>query len=230
MGKQSVLDAYHGKRTETVPWVPYVGVHGAFLLGERADRYLQSPELMAKGVLNAAKQYQADGITFCFDLQIEAMAMGCEVKWFEDNTPAVTNHPLTDQPLKKANLRIPTAKDGRWPTLIEAGKRVKDEIGDVALLGLLCGPITLGAHLKGVKLFTDLYKNPEEAKEIIDFAGEVGAESARIYSDIGCDVIVIVDPTASLVRPEIFNKFVTPACQPALKVIHEAGLTSSYWS
>lgn len=230
MGKQMVIDAYHGKKTERVPWVPYVGVHGAFLLGERADRYLQDPKLLAQGVLNAAERYKADGIPLCFDLQIEAMTMGCEARWWEDNPPAITVHILADRSLQEAGLKIPTARDGRWPAVVEAGKRVKQEIGDVALLGLLCGPITLGAHLRGVKLFTDIYKNPDMAKEVIDFAGRVGAESARIYAEIGCDVIAIVDPTASLVKPEMFRRFITPACQPALKVIHDAGLTSSYWS
>ena len=29
MGKQWVIDAVKGLRPEKVPWVPYVGVHGA---------------------------------------------------------------------------------------------------------------------------------------------------------------------------------------------------------
>lgn len=230
MGKQRVIDAYRGKKTDKVPWVPYVGVHGAFLLGERADRYLQDADLLARGVLHSARRYKAEGIPLCFDLQVEAMAMGCEARWWEDNPPAITVHPLAERSLKEAELKVPTASDGRWPVLVEAGRKVKAEIGDVALLGLFCGPITLGAHLRGVKLFTDIYKNPDMAREVIDFAGQVGAESARIYAEIGCDVIAIVDPVASLVKPQSFREFITPACQPALKVIHDAGITSSYWS
>lgn len=229
MGKQWVLDAYHCKRPERVPWVPYVGVHAAYLIGVTADKFFQDADLIAKGVLYAAKRYQADGIPLLFDLNVEAQAMGLKVKWLADNPPTVAEHPLADKTWEQANLSIPTAKDGRWPVIIEAGKRVKAEIGDVALLGLLCGPLTLAAHLRGAKLFTDLYKSPDEAKKIVDFAGEVGAEAARIYRDIGCDIICIVDPVSSQIRPETFVKFVTPACQPAIKVIHEAGLTSSYW-
>ena len=230
MGKQQVIDANRGKKIDKVPFVPYVWVHGAFILKEKADRYLQDPDIMARGVLNAAKRYKADGIPLCFDLQVEAMAMGCEARWWDENPPAITKHPLADRSLKEAGLKVPTAADGRWPVLVEAGKKVKAEIGDVALLGLLCGPITLGAHLRGVKLFTDIYKNPGMAREIIDFAGAVGAESARIYAEIGCDVIAIVDPVASLVKPQSFREFITPACQPAVKAIHDAGITSSYWS
>ncbi|MBP1739755.1 MAG: hypothetical protein H6Q48_2048, partial [Deltaproteobacteria bacterium] len=32
MAKQKLIDAYRGKRTEDPPWVPYAGVHSAFLI------------------------------------------------------------------------------------------------------------------------------------------------------------------------------------------------------
>ncbi|MBS4032356.1 MAG: hypothetical protein KGZ63_13190 [Clostridiales bacterium] len=229
MGIQLLIDAYRGKKTPKAPWLPYAGVHCAYLIGEKADVYLQDPDLIAKGVLFAAERYKADGIPLVFDLNIEGMSMGCEAKWYPDNPPAITGHPLADKTLAEANLKIPTAKDGRWPVIVEAGKKVMAQKGDVALLGLICGPLTLASHLRGVKIFTDVVKNPALAKEIMDFCAQVCAESARIYRDIGCEIIAIVDPVASQIKPGTFAEFVTPACQPAIDVIHEAGLTSSFF-
>ncbi|NIR16896.1 MAG: hypothetical protein GWN86_24445, partial [Desulfobacterales bacterium] len=60
MAKQKLIDAYRGKRTEDPPWVPYAGVHCAFLINEPADKMLQDPALLAKGVVNAAQRYKAD--------------------------------------------------------------------------------------------------------------------------------------------------------------------------
>jgi hypothetical protein len=51
MAKQMLLDAYHGKKTVKPPWVPYAGVHCAFLINEPADKMLQDPELLAKAFL-----------------------------------------------------------------------------------------------------------------------------------------------------------------------------------
>ena len=229
MAKQLLIDAYRGKRTERAPWVPYAGVHAAYLIGEKADKYFQDPNLIAKGVLYAAERYKADGVPLVFDLNVEAMSMGCAAKWVLDNPPSIIGHPLQDKSLKEANLKIPTAKDGRWPVIVEAGKKVMAKKGDWVLMGLFCGPLTLASHLRGVKIFTDVYKNRPLAKEIIDFAGKVGAESARIYRDIGCEIIAIVDPVASQIKPETFREFVTPACQEAIKVIHDGGLTSSFF-
>lgn len=230
MGKQDVIDAVKGLPTQKVPWVPYSGVHSAFLIGEPADKYLKDADLIAKGVMYAAERYKADGIPLLFDLTVEAISMGCDHKWWPDNPPSITGHPLDKKSLKEAGLKIPGPKDGRWPVIIEAGKKVRAALPDVALYGILCGPLTLASHLRGVRIFTDVYKNKVVAKEIIDFCGEVAAEAARIYAEeIGCDVIAITDPVASQIKPETFREFVAPASQPAIRAIKKAGKVSSFF-
>ncbi len=230
MGKQDVINAVKGLPTEKVPWVPYSGVHSAFLIGEPADKFLQDPDLIAKGVVFAAERYKADGIPLLFDLSVEAISMGCDHKWWSDNPPSITGHPLDKKTLAECGLKIPGPKDGRWPVIIEAGKKVRAALQDVALYGILCGPLTLASHLRGVRIFTDIYKNKAVAKEIIDFSGEVGGEAARIYAEeIGCDVIAITDPVASQIKPETFREFVSPATQPAIQAAKKAGKVSSFF-
>jgi len=231
MAKQLLIDAYHGKKTKGVPWVPYAGVHCAFVIGEPGDKYMQDPELLAKGVVETAKLYKADGIPLVFDLSVEATSMGCGIKWWPDNVPSVTTHPAAGCSVAEAGLKIPGPTDGRWPVLIEAAKIAKPQLDelDCALMGLLCGPLTLAAHLKGVKVFTDVYKDKAAAHDVISFSGKVAAKSAEIYADMGCDIIAIVDPVASQIKDETFQEFVTPNCQEAIKVIHERGKTSSFF-
>ncbi|GAB4268553.1 MAG: methylcobamide:CoM methyltransferase MtaA [Deferrisomatales bacterium] len=231
MAKQKLIDAYRGKRTENAPWVPYAGVNCAFLINEPADKFLQDPQLLAKGVVNAAKRYHADGIPLLFDLSVEANAVGCQLKWWEDNVPSVTTHPCSDRTPSQASLQVPTKDSGRWPVIFEAAKIAKPQLDelDCVMMGLLCGPLTLASHLAGVRIFTDVYKNKDFAHEVVKFAGEVGAASARFYADMGCEIIAIVDPVASQIKAETFREFVTPNAQPAIEVIHGAGLTSSFF-
>lgn len=125
MGRQDVIDAVKGLPTTKVPWVPYSGVHSAFLTREPADKYLQDPDLLAKGVIFAAERYKADGVPLLFDLTVEAISMGCEHKWWKDNPPSVTGHPLDKQSVSEAGLKVPGPKDGRWPVIIEAGKKAR---------------------------------------------------------------------------------------------------------
>ncbi len=231
MAKQKLIDAYRGKRTVDAPWVPYAGVHCAFLINEPADKMLKDPELLAKGVVNAAERYKADGIPLVFDLSVEAHSVGCELKWWEDNVPSVKTHPCSAKTPAEAGLKVPTKDSGRWPVLFEAAKLAKPKLDemDCALMGLFCGPLTLASHLAGVRIFTDVYKNKEFAHEVLKFAGEVGAAAAQFYSEMGCDIIANVDPVASQIKSETFKEFVTPNCQDAIKVIHDAGQTSSFF-
>ncbi len=231
MAKQLLIDAYRGKRTASPPWVPYAGVHCAFLINEPADKMLKDPELLAKGVVNAAKRYKADGIPLVFDLSVEANSIGCELKWWGDNVPSVTTHPCSNKTPADAGLKLPTKEDGRWPVLYEAAKIAKPQLDelDCVMMGLFCGPLTLASHLAGVRIFTDVYKNPDFAHEVIKFAGEIGAAAAGFYAEMGAEIIAIVDPVASQIKSETFKEFVTPTAQPAIKAIHDAGCTSSFF-
>ena len=231
MAKQKLIDAYRGKRTDTPPWVPYAGVHCAFLINEPADKMLKDPELLAKGVVNAAKRYKADGIPLVFDLSVEANSVGCDLKWWPDNVPSVTTHPCSDKTPAEAGLKLPTKESGRWPVLYEAARIARPQLDelDCCLMGLFCGPLTLAAHLAGVRIFTDVYKHKEFAAEICKFAGEIGARAAEFYVEMGCDIIANVDPVASQIRPETFREYVTPNCQAAIKIINDSGTTSSFF-
>lgn len=231
MAKQMYIDSVRGKRTETAPWVPYSGVHCAFLINEPADKYLQDPEILAKGLVETAKKYKADGIPLVFDLSVEAQSIGCELKWWPDNVPSVTTHPCQDKTPEEAGLKLPTKDSGRWPILFEAARIAKPQLDelDCALIGGICGPLTLASHLAGVRIFTDVYKNKDFAKSVCEFAGQLGAVAAQFYAEMGCEVIAVIDPVASQIKSETFKEFVSPYVKPATDVINGAGLTSSFF-
>ena len=231
MAKQKLIDAIRGKRTENAPWVPYAGVHCAFVINERADTYLQDPELLARGLVETAKKYRADGIPLVFDLSIEANALGCELEWWEDNVPSVATHPCSELPPQQANIEEMTKTSGRWPLLFEAARIAKPQLDelDCALIGAVCGPLTLASHLAGVRIFTDVYKNKEFVHEVIGCAGKAVAAAAQFYIDMGCEIVAIVDPVSSQIKPDTFKEFVTPYVKEATGVINDAGCTSSFF-
>jgi uroporphyrinogen decarboxylase len=226
-----LIDATYGRRTPIAPWVPYAGVHCAYLIKEKATAYFQDPQLIARGVVEAARTYHADGIPLLFDLSVEAASVGCDIQFWEDNVPSVKSHPCRKQTPAELGLQLPTRKDGRWPVVFEAARLAKPQLDemDCAMLGLMTGPLTLASHLAGVRLFTALKKNKDYAHAIVTFAGEIGKMAAQCYVDMGCDIIAIVDPVASQIRPESFREFVTPNCRAAVDVIRGAGLPSTFF-
>ncbi|MDX9818248.1 MAG: uroporphyrinogen decarboxylase family protein [Desulfococcus multivorans] len=231
MAKQLLIDATLGRRTAIPPWVPYAGVNCAHLIREKADRYFRNPDLMAKGVVEAARTYRADGIPLLFDLSLEAESVGCGVEYWEDNVPSVRTHPCDKQPPEVVGLALPEKSSGRWPVVFEAAKIARPQLDamDCAMLGLMTGPLTLASHLAGVRIFTAVKKDPAFAHAVIRFAGEIGARAAAFYVEMGCDVIAIVDPVASQIRPETFREFVTPNCAASVRTIHAGGRASSFF-
>lgn len=236
MAKELLIGALRGECVEQTPWLPHIGTHPAQLLGVSAERYLQDAELLARGAVLGAEHYRCDGIPLVDDPQLEAISLGCVPHWSEQGPPSIISSPLYTLPAEELGAHFPPLPDettGRWPTVIAAGARAKSDLErrDVALVGLAAGPCTIAYQLRGLALFTDLFRHPVSATRLFAYAGQVSAISARIYAEvIGCDVVAINDTPATMLRPNYFQQYVIPNLQPAWEIIHGAGRTSSFWA
>lgn len=227
-GKERVLNAVYCKETDRIPWVPFVGCHAAKLLGVSAEEFFKSEDLIVEGVLKANEEYRPDGIPALFDLQIEAEALGCGLKWADDNPPSVTTHVLCEGK-KLEDLKIPTEKDGRFPLVLDAMKRIYKELPDTAVYALITGPFTLALHLKGTDIFFAMYDDPEGMAELMQFCTEVAKKTIDMYVEAGCDIIAVVDPMTSQISPDTFAEFVTPYCTEVFEYIRSKGKPGSFF-
>lgn len=225
-GKERVLKTLSFEEVDRTPWVPYAGVQTAKLLGIDADVYLQSADNIVAGLLKAKELYQPDGLPIVFDVQMEAEALGCTLKWSKDNPPAVDKHVLDEKSL--ADLVLPTKEDGRYPIALEAARRMVQEVGDeIALYALICGPFTLALHLKGTPLFSDMIKRKEAADQVMEFCTKVCEDLAAMYAETGIDIIAVVDPMTSQIAPKQFERFVKEPTTRLNRYIHSLGLKAT---
>jgi uroporphyrinogen decarboxylase len=207
--KELLIKTLKNEKTDRIPWVPFVGVHGGKLIEKNAIEYLKSGELIAEGILKAIELYKPDGIPILFDLQMEAEILGCELRWAEKVPPSVISHPL-----EKINIDDLPKFDttlGRFPQVKEAITLVKEKVKDeIALYGLITGPFTLALHLYGNNIFLDMLMNPAKIKEVLQFCTDIAIQTAEFYLENGIDVIAVVDPMTSQISPQHFIEFVTP--------------------
>lgn len=207
--KQILLDALARRKTTRPPWLPFVGVHGGALAGAAAPAYLRSADLIVQGLQRANELYRPDGLPVIFDLQMEAEVLGCELRWAEEVPPSVASHPLATGAL--ADLPPFSTEKGRFPVAAAALDGLRRELGGhVALYGLITGPLTLTAHLRGHELFLDMILQPERVHEIMKYCAEIGRTVVDFYLERGADAIAIVDPMTSQISPEHFREFVAP--------------------
>ena len=227
-GKELVISAINNETTERTPYVPFVGVHAASLLGISAEEYLQSRERMIEGVTKAVELYDPDGIPVVFDLQIEAEILGCNLIWADDNPPAVSSHALKEAGDLDKLPDFDKTK-GRIPTVLDVTETLRKSFPDMALYGLITGPFTLSLHLMGPEIFMAMYDDPDRVKEIMAFCTGIGKKMAGYYIESGVDVIAVVDPLTSQISPDDFKKFVTEYCTDIFRDVRERGRLSSFF-
>ncbi|MGQ8337180.1 uroporphyrinogen decarboxylase family protein [Sunxiuqinia sp. A32] len=208
-GLKLIERALRLEEVERSPWVPFVGVHGGKLMDVDAEAYLKDSKIIVDGISKAIELYKPDGIPVAFDLQIEAEILGCKLAWSKENPPAVISHPLANG-VELKSLSLPTENDGRFPTVLEATKILRQKYPDIALYGLITGPFTLALHLLGTDIFMKLFEDPEYVGELMDFCADFGVKFSEMLIDAGCDVIAVVDPMTSQIDPMSFETFVSP--------------------
>lgn len=226
--KELVLNAIQNKETIRVPYVPFVGVHAASLIGTGAEEFLKNKEVMVRGISTAIDTYKPDGIPVIFDLQVEAEILGCRLIWADDNPPAVSSHVLTGGK-KLGELPDLNESQGRIPLIMEVCREIREQYPDIALYGLITGPFTLSLHLLGPEIFMAMYDNPKKVHEVMEFTSEIGKKMATYYIQNGCDIVAVVDPMTSQISPKDFGTYVSKYCTGIFEHIRKEHSYSSFF-
>lgn len=228
--KEILFKTLRHEATDTLPWVPFAGVHSGKLVGFDASEVLQDGDKLFKSLMEVNKLYKPNGQPVIFDLQIEAEILGCDLVWAKDGPPSVASHPLENTTKIPCKCTIPDKDDGRLPMVLDVMKRMKAAVGETtALYGLICGPFTLASHLRGNDLFMDMFDDDEYVKNLLSFCNEVGKQVAKLYIEAGMDIIAVVDPLISQISSAHFEEFMSEPFSDLFKFIKDNDAMSSFF-
>jgi uroporphyrinogen decarboxylase len=227
-GKDLLLSTLRHEATERVAWVPFAGVHAGSLTGISGRELLTDVDKLVEALLTVNRTYDPDGQPVVFDLQIEAEILGCDLLWADKAPPTVASHPLATAPEIPDHLPEPT--DGRLPIVLEAMRRMKEEVGETtALYGLVTGVFTLASHLRGTEIFMDMYDQPAYLDQLLAYCRDVVLRMAELYIAAGMDVVAVVDPLVSQISPRHFEKLLSAPYEEIFRAIREQGVFSSFF-
>ena len=227
-GKDLLLKVLRHEQVETVPWVPYTGVHVGLLKGFTATEVLTDADKLFESLIASNELYDPDGQPIVFDLQLEAEIFGCELIWADKTPPSVATHPLSNRNEIPEKILEPT--DGRLPIVLDVMKRMKAAVGDhTALFGLACGPLTLASHLRGTELFMDMIRHPDSLHDLIDFCTQTAIRMSEYFVDAGMDVIAIVDPLISQISQMHFEQFFSKSYTEIFDMVRSWNVFSSFF-
>ncbi len=230
--KQVLIDVLQHKPTDQIPWVPFSGVHSGKLVGYNAREVLQDGDKLLQALLEVHKIYKPHGQPVTFDLQLEAETLGCELVWADFAPPSVKTHPLADSEeiVVPGDDQIPSESSGRIPMVLDVTRRFKEAVGDDTLLyGVICGPFTLAAHLRGNDLFMDMYDDEDAVEALMDFTRKVVEKMSTMFIEAGIDVLAVTDPLISQISVSHFEQFVSGPYEKIFTTIRNLGKFSSFF-
>jgi uroporphyrinogen decarboxylase len=212
--KELVKGLFQLKNPPRRPFIPWVGAFAAQLEQITPEEMMTDPGLLSTSLLGAQQLFGYDAIATVFDASLEAEACGCEIEWPDDGSgPRTTSHPLEDgAPIE--GLDIPNLdRRGRIPTVLEAVKRIGIVRGkQVAIIGVITGPLTLARQLTGDGLVTGLNEGSAESLRTVEAAGAAGLRLCRKYCESGVDAIVVAEEMLADIKPGLM-----PTIAPSLK-------------
>ncbi len=189
---------------------PLVGYPGAMLTGTGVIDNLQKAEVQAGSMIALYERYGFDVIFNFMDLSVEAEALGLAVEFHDEGAPDVREHPISNSE-RLAGLRVPDPlQDGRMPVFADAIRLAKEHI-DTLVAGYVTSPFTLSGLLMGAEnLAIGTLMDPALSKACLQFTADCVIPYALAQQQAGADMVVLLDPTAVLLSPRLYDEFAKP--------------------
>jgi len=221
--RELVERAVVGENLEAVPVAPLIGGHSAVLYGASVEEAYRNSELMARLQIKAAKFYDVDMVFHYMDTTVEAEALGAKVS-IKNGLPAIVEH------LHELPEPIFSEK-GRIKVFVDALAKISRELSSTKIIGAyVLGPFTLLCQLLGLtRVFREVMRG--EATFTEEYLVKL-SEYSRGYVDLlasegRADLVMVLEPCLSLVRPEVFEKYSRKALENLLHYIKKKGLYSA---
>lgn len=228
-----VIAAVCGEPPDRVPVVPQITYTTAQLTGVDLVEALHSPEKTARALLTGQQELGYDAIYAGWEssFNLLAEAMGCTMRYPEDDVPQVTEHIVKDaSDIDKVSIPDPKTA-GRISIHLETVEIIKDKVGEkVPIFCYVPGPFTLAGQLCGVnKLMIATIRDTPFVEKLTRITTEASIGYVEANIAAGADVIVAADPTASssLISPLMFKSLALPCLKKVLAVAIKKGVIPS---
>lgn len=235
--------AVRGESIDRIPCFPISIASSCEILGVKQRDYSLNPEIMADTLLRFREKTGFDGIYVSRDNWVYHQALGGELT-FPENDESYSKSPILQNISEFHKLDVPDPwNTPGMDTILQAAERVVKAVGNDFYIqaNIDTGPFSLGGVLLGLEKFlTDLFTEEEERiNEFLSFCTDVVIAYAKAMLQTGVHGIQFGDASASLVGPDLFEKYALPwekkigdlfADKPCDLWIHICGKTDQFLS
>ncbi len=201
------------------PVIPLAGAPGIQLTATTLKQNEFNGELQARSIAALVEKTHPDAALPLMDLSILANAIGLLVDYPLERIATVLPHTIHSTEDIQIFRRIDPLRDGRVIANCEAIERLSRSL-EIPVGAYVCAPFTLAALMMGAEdCNVALLLNPDLASEVVKFTTGIIIRYARELVKSGAEFLIMLDPTAVLLSPELYREF---AAKPVARVIERA--------
>lgn len=194
-------------RKKGIPVLSFPGIHD---IKETVEDLVKDGKKQAACMEAIAKRFDTGAAVSLMDLSVEAEAFGCQVSYSEQDVPTVHGVLVTTEAEAEA-LQVPSLQEGRPGECVEGIRRAVELITDRPVFAGMIGPFSLaGRILDMTEIMILCYEEPEMVENVLEKTTRFLCEYARAFKEAGANGIVMAEPAAGLLSPNLMEEFSNP--------------------
>ena len=199
-----VAETISADKKKAVPVLSFPAIQP---MGITVAELIGSSEKQAEAMRLVAERSDTGASVSFMDLSVEAEAFGSKIVVSDDEVPTVVGA-IVDEDSDPDDLEVPEVGAGRTGLYLEAIEKACQEISDRPVLAGCIGPFSLAGRLMDVSEIMILcYEEPELVHAVLAKATAFITGYAQAFKDRGADGIVMAEPLAGLLSPDLAREF-----------------------
>ena len=227
-GRQRIEAVLSGRKPDRVPVLASSLANAIWLKSVPQRRFHTDAAVLARTVIDVAREFGIDGVYVSSDNWIIHEALGGGVVFPDDDEPWGANMPLLKDRDALRHLHVPDPeKDGRMPLMLDAARRVVEEVGHELFVeaNIDSGPFQLFLTLRGSEDgCLEAVQEPEKTREFMEFATETLIAYGRAMAGTGVHAIQFGESSASLVSPALYRDLILSYDQRVIAALQQEGV------
>ena len=208
--------------------MPILSFPAAQKLGVSVETLVKSAELQAKAMQIIADDTATIAAVSLMDLSVEAEAFGAQVRFTEDEVPAIIGQLVSDEDEANA-LQVPDMTAGRASLCVEAVRTAKQNITDKPVIAGMIGPYSLAGRLMDVTEIMYLcYDEPETVHTVLEKVTQYLIQYGQAMKAAGADGIMMAEPLAGILSPDMAGEFSMPYVKQVIDALQDEDFAVLY--
>ncbi|MGB9673608.1 MAG: uroporphyrinogen decarboxylase [Anaerolineales bacterium] len=188
----------------------------------------QTPELAAAVTLQPVRRFPLDAAILFADILLPLLALGFQLEFVAGEGPRIT--PSISSNTQLWQRPFPDLEQEFW-YLAEAIKLIKNDLGDIPLIGFCGAPFTVASYLiEGgssrdfVKTKKMLYTAPSQFCSLMETLANLLSEYLSLQIRSGVQAVQVFDSWVGVLSPLDYERFVLPYSQKVIAAAQEQGV------